>query len=78
MFTFLVFILLIGLCFFVYVYLTNQIVSQRKRIMLLMNQNAELKRKLNKLIYDNSSPKTNNIPLLDLPKEESEAMEDDL
>lgn len=43
-----------------------------------MNQNAELKRKLNKLIYDNSSPKTNNIPLLDLPKEESEAMEDDL
>lgn len=49
MFTFLIFLLLSGLSFVIYVYFSNQIVSLRKQIILLTNQNNELRNKLNKL-----------------------------
>ncbi|MFL0248143.1 hypothetical protein [Candidatus Clostridium stratigraminis] len=36
----------------IYIYLTNKIVLLRKQVMLLANQNDELKNKLNKLILE--------------------------
>lgn len=62
MFIFVVFLLLILLCFFMYAYLTNQIISQRKRIMLLVNQNSELKSKLNKLMSSTNTSKPDDTP----------------
>jgi hypothetical protein len=72
LFTFIVFVFLIGLCFFVYQYLTSQIISQRKRIMLLVNQNNELKNKLNKCMSAATSQKANNMDFIEL----SEAIEE--
>jgi hypothetical protein len=72
LFTFIVFIIILGLCFFVYQYLTNQIISQRKRIMLLVNQNNELKLKLNKLMSTAASSKANNMDFVELSEEINE------
>jgi hypothetical protein len=36
----------------IYIYLTNKIVLLRKQVMLLSNQNDELKNKLNRLILE--------------------------
>ncbi|MFL0269469.1 hypothetical protein [Candidatus Clostridium radicumherbarum] len=36
----------------IYIYLTNKIVLLRKQVMLLANQNDELKNKLNRLILE--------------------------
>lgn len=52
MFLFILFLLLIGLCLMIYIYLTNKIVLLRKQVMLLANQNDELKNKLNKIILE--------------------------
>lgn len=78
MFTFILFLLLSGLCFIIYAYLTNKIVLLRKQIMLLAKQNDELKNKINKLIEEQNLEKhKNSIPILlqkhnefDLEKEE--------
>lgn len=77
MFTFFVFLILTGLCFIIYVYLSNKIVLLRKQIMLLANQNGELKNKLNKLIAEQSLEKhINLIPnlLLENPKDFNEEL----
>lgn len=50
MFIFILFLLLIGLCFIIYIYFTNKIVLLRKQIMLLSNQNDELKSRIKRLI----------------------------
>lgn len=52
MFTFILFLMLSGLCFIIYVYLSNKIVLLRKQIMLLANQNDQLKNKINNLIEE--------------------------
>jgi Tfp pilus assembly protein PilN len=72
LFTFIVFLLLIGFCFLLYVYLTNQITSQRKRILILTNENNELKRKLNKMVSEASLSNTNTIPPPDTSLKENE------
>lgn len=50
--TFILFLVLSGLCFIIYYYLSSKISLLRKQIMLLRNQNEELKRKLNKLMKE--------------------------
>jgi hypothetical protein len=59
--TFILFLMLAGLCLIIYVYLSNKIVLLRKQIMLLTNQNSDLKNKLNKIILEQSLEKHNNI-----------------
>jgi CHASE1-domain containing sensor protein len=76
LFTFIVFVLLLGLCFIGYVYLTNQIISQRKRIMLLINENNELKNKLNKSMSSGSSSKAANTSFTDPPEETNQDFEE--
>lgn len=61
MFTFVFVLLLSGLCFIIYVYLSNKIVLLRKQIMLLSNQNSELRNKLNKLIAEQNLNKHKNL-----------------
>jgi len=59
LFIFILFLLLIGLCFIIYFYLSNKIVLLRKQVILLANQNDELKNKLNRLILEQKLEKHN-------------------
>lgn len=73
LFIFILFVILLGFCLFLYVYLTNEILSQRKRIMLLINQNNELKKKLDKALSTAASSKADNTEPIELPEEIKEA-----
>lgn len=76
MFIFILFLLLIGLCFIIYIYFTNKIVLLRKQIMLLSNQNDELKNEINRLIDEQNQEKhKGSIPNLTLGNTEFENIE---
>jgi Tfp pilus assembly protein PilN len=63
------FLLLLVLGLLGYLYLENQIIAQRKRIMLLINENNQLKNKLNKLMADYDSYRSTDTPSLEPPDE---------
>jgi hypothetical protein len=59
LFTFILFLLLSGFCLLLYLYLSNQIITQRKRIILLTNENNDLRNKIRELLPASS---VQNIP----------------
>jgi Tfp pilus assembly protein PilN len=58
------------LCFVVYMNLSSQITSQRKRIMLLMQENKELKAKIKTLLSASEPSNIKNIDIAELEEVE--------
>jgi Tfp pilus assembly protein PilN len=58
------------LCFVIYMNLSSQITSQRKRIMLLMQENKELKAKIKTLSSASEPSNIKNIDIAELEEAE--------
>lgn len=77
MFTFLLFLVMSGLCFITYYYFSSKIVHLRKQLMLLRNQNEDLRRKLSKLTEEPIADKHKNYATVLLLENKETIYEDE-